>query len=156
MQQTLEQSNVGSHSGHSQDAVECIQSLPSIITFPTISPKENFVDSDRFAEDDKLIFKTGGFHSIEVKTEEEIEMFNESEEDNEEEYVIVEDAEKYQIIPVEQDYKVFSNVIYFDGPWMNEPFCPNIFTLHFMNELEMICFQCEEVGNYIKWQCQNL
>ena len=34
-----------------------------------------------------------------------------SEEETEGEYVIVEDAEKYQIIPVvEQDYKVFNNL----------------------------------------------
>ena len=76
------------------------------------------MDSDnyersRYAEDDKFSFASGTFHTIEVKTEEELEMYNESEEETEGEYVIVEDAEKYQIIPVlEQDYKVFNNLYF--------------------------------------------
>ena len=119
MQQNLEESNRGpdlypssSHPGNLPD--ESLPSLPSIITFPTLNTKEEFVDSDRYdryAEDDKFHFSSGTFHSIEVKTEEELEMYNESEEETEGEYVIVEDAEKYQIIPVvEQDYKVFNNL----------------------------------------------
>ena len=123
MQQNLEESNGGSHLNQSCSVqekiqVESLQSLPSIITFPTLNTKEEFADSDRydrFAEDDKFHFASGTFHSIEVKTEEELEMYNESEaeEETEGEYVIVEDAEKYQIIPVvEQDYEVFSNLFW--------------------------------------------
>ena len=119
MQQNLEESNSGSYlnpscSDQEKTHVESLQTLPSIITFPTLNTKEEFVDSDRYdryAEDDKFHFSSGTFHSIEVKTEEELEMYNESEEETEGEYVIVEDAEKYQIIPVvEQDYKVFNNL----------------------------------------------
>ena len=117
MQQNLEESNTGSDlnpscSDQEKIQVESLQTLPSLITFPTLNMKEEFAESDRFAEDDKFHFASGTFHSIEVKTEEELEMYNESEEETEGEYVIVEDAEKYQIIPVvvEQDYKVFSNL----------------------------------------------
>ena len=116
MQQNLEESNGGSdlnpsYSDQEKIQVESLQTLPSLITFPTLNMKEEFAESDRFAEDDKFHFASGTFHSIEVKTEEELEMYNESEEETEGEYVIVEDAEKYQIIPVvEQDYKVFSNL----------------------------------------------
>ena len=126
MQQNLEESNDGSDlnpscSDQEKIQAESLQSLPSIITFPTLNPKEEFADSDRydrFAEDDKFHFTSGTFHSIEVKTEEELEMYNESEaeEETEGEYVIVEDAEKYQIIPVvEQDYQVFSNLFWNDA-----------------------------------------
>ena len=117
MQQNLEESNTGSdlhpsssHPGNIPD--ESLPSLPSIITFPALNTKEEFLESERYharfaryAEDDKFNFTSGTFHAIEVKTEEELEMYNESEEETEGEYVIVEDAEKYQIIPaVEQDY----------------------------------------------------
>jgi len=121
MQQNLEEYNIGpdlkpSYSDQEKIQVESLQSLPSIITFPTLNTKKEFADSDRyerFAEDDKFHFASGTFHSIEVKTEEELEMYNESEaeEETEGEYVIVEDAEKYQLIPVvEQDYEVFGNL----------------------------------------------
>ena len=119
MQQNLEESNSGSYlntfsSDQEKTQVESLQTLPSIITFPTLNTKEEFADSyryNRYAEDDRFHFASGTFHSIEVKTEEELEMYNESEEDTEGEYVIVDDAEKYQIIPVvEQDNKVFNNL----------------------------------------------
>ena len=120
MQQNLEETNGGSYLNPPCSDQEKIQvaSLPSLITFPNLITKEEFVDSDnyersRYAEDDKFSFASGTFHTIEVKTEEELEMYNESEEETEGEYVIVEDAEKYQIIPVlEQDYKVFNNLYF--------------------------------------------
>ena len=51
------------------------------------------------------------------KTEEELEIVNESEGEHEREYVIVEDAEKYQILPVEHQYQIHSNVVYFQGSY---------------------------------------
>ena len=107
MQQTLEESDVG---GDFNSPSESQQSLPSIITLPTL------LDSARNAEDDRLIYSTETVQSIEVKTEEEIEMYNDSEDENCEEYVIVEDAEKYQIIPNEEDLKIYPNYVYYDPP----------------------------------------
>lgn len=98
-------------------SVDQRETLPSIITFPTVTSGESSVGSQELSEDDKLSFADGTFRSLEMKTEEELEIVNESEEEHDREYVIVEDAEKYQILPVEYQYQIHSNVVYFQGSY---------------------------------------
>ena len=113
---TLQDSNIENGFTFSY-SVDQRETLPSIITFPTVTSGESPVGSQELSEDDKLSFPGGTFHSLEMKTEEELEIVNESEGEHEREYVIVEDAEKYQILPVEHQYQIHSNVVYFQGSY---------------------------------------